>query len=738
MAIDQGPRAPASTLEGILERVSFVNEENAWSVVKLVVPGKPELVTAVGNLLGVQPGESLRLTGHWAVDAKYGEQFKVDAYVAVKPATLVGVEKYLGSGLVRGIGKVIAARLVEKFGLATLEVIDQQPARLTEVEGIGPVRQKRIAAAWVEQRHIQDVMVFLQAHGVSTTYAVRVFKTYRERAIAVVKENPYRLALDIWGIGFKTADKIAQNLGISPTSPQRAVAGLLHVLGEASDQGHVFLPREALLEAGASLLEIDPAILERAIDELVAEGRVVVTPLVADAGGDAVGAGARVAVYLKSMHTAETGAAELLRGLLVASTRPIAVDVERAIEWFEAKQQLTLAEEQRQAIRQAITAKVLVITGGPGTGKTTLVNGIIRILEKKGRRILLAAPTGRAAKRMTQATGCEAKTLHRLLEFDPKAQGFKRNRDHPLEADLLIVDEASMLDAVLAYSLLKAVPRHGQLVLVGDVDQLPSVGPGSVLQEIMSSGAVEVVRLQHIFRQAEQSDIVVSAHRINQGRLPVLESKAANPDFFFVEKDAPEDVLAMLKQLVRERIPKRFGFDPLDDVQVLTPMHRGLLGAASLNSELQALLNPSGPSLVRGTRLFRVGDKVMQVRNNYELEVFNGDIGRVAAVDETERSLEVVIDGRSVTYDASTLDELVLAYACSIHKAQGSEYPCVVIPLHTQHYVMLQRNLLYTGITRGRRLVVVVGTRRALGIAVRNAKLDARWTMLGELLRRAR
>jgi len=443
-----------------------------------------------------------------------------------------------------------------------------------------------------------------------------------------------------------------------------------------------------------------------------------------------------VAVYLKSLHTAETGSAALLRGLLSVPARAIAIDIEKAIEWFEAKQQLTLAEEQRQAIRQAITAKVLVITGGPGTGKTTLVNGVIRILEKKGRRILLAAPTGRAAKRMTQATGREAKTLHRLLEFDPKAQGFKRNRDHPLEGDVLIVDEASMLDAVLAYSVLKAVPRHGQLVLVGDVDQLPSVGPGSVLQEVLGSGAVEVVRLQHIFRQAEQSDIVVSAHRINEGRLPVLKSKVANPDFFFVEKDAPEDVLAMLKQLVRERIPKRFGFDPLDDVQVLTPMHRGLLGAASLNSELQALLNPSGPSVVRGTRLFRVGDKVMQVRNNYELEVFNGDIGRVAAVDEVERSLEVVIDGRTVTYDASTLDELVLAYACSIHKAQGSEYPCVVIPLHTQHYVMLQRNLLYTGITRGRRLVVVVGSRRALGIAVKNAKLDARWTMLGELLRR--
>ncbi|MGQ0506759.1 MAG: SF1B family DNA helicase RecD2 [Myxococcaceae bacterium] len=725
MASHPAQNLPASTLEGILERVTFINEENAWSVVKLEVPGKQELVTAVGNLLGVQPGESLRLSGRWAVDRKYGEQFKVDSYVTVKPATLVGMEKYLGSGLVRGIGKVIAARLVKKFGLATLEVIDQQTERLTEVEGIGRIRQKRIADAWVEQRHIQDVMVFLQSHGVSTTYAVRVYKTYRERAIAIVKENPYRLAMDIWGIGFKTADKIAGQLGISPTSPQRAVAGLLHVLGEASDEGHVFLPREQLLESGTTLLEIDRSILETAAEELIAEEKVVAAPLAGSTD---------MAVYLKSLHIAEAGSVSLLRSLLSVPPKPIAIDVNKAIAWFEEQQQITLADEQREAVRKAVTGKVLVITGGPGTGKTTLVNGIIRILEKKGRRILLAAPTGRAAKRMTETTGREAKTLHRLLDFDPKVQAFKRNRDNPLESDLVIVDEASMIDSVLAYNLLKAVPAQCQLVLVGDVDQLPSVGPGSVLQEIIVSGAVDVVRLKHIFRQAEQSQIVVSAHRINEGRMPVLDAESKSSDFFFIEKEEPEEVLATLKHVVSERIPKRFGFDPLDAVQVLTPMHRGLLGAASLNTEFQALLNPSGPSIVRGSRLFRVGDKVMQIRNNYDLEVFNGDIGRVEAVDESDRSLDAVFDGRRVTYDYSDLDELVLAYACSIHKAQGSEYPCVVIPVHTQHYVMLQRNLLYTGITRGRRLVVLVGTRRALAIAVKNAKLDDRWTLLGQLL----
>jgi exodeoxyribonuclease V alpha subunit len=728
MVSSSPPVQQLSTLEGVLERVSFINEENAWSVVKLEVPGKKDLVTAVGNLLGVQPGESLRLSGRWAVDRKYGEQFKVETYVTVKPATLTGIEKYLGSGLVRGIGKVIAARLVATFGLTTLEVIDQHPERLTEVEGIGPVRRKRIGEAWVEQRHIQDVMVFLQSHGVSTTYAVRVYKTYGDRAIAIVKDNPYRLAIDIWGIGFKTADKIAGRLGISPTSPQRAVAGTLHVLGEASDDGHVFLPREKLLEAATTLLEIERPILEQAVGELIAEDRVIETALPGAAGTSPT------AVYLKSLHIAETGTASALKALLATPSAPVAIDVTKAITWFEEQQKLTLAEEQREAIRKAITSKVLVITGGPGTGKTTLVNGIIRILEKKGRRILLAAPTGRAAKRLTETTGHEAKTLHRLLEFEPKVMGFKRNRDLPLEADLVIVDEASMLDAVLAYNLLKAVPPRCQLIFVGDVDQLPSVGPGSVLREIIGSGAVDVVKLQHIFRQAEQSLIIVSAHRVNEGRMPVLESKAANPDFFFVEKEEPEQVLASLKLLVKERIPKKFGFDPVNAVQVLTPMHRGLLGAANLNTEFQALLNPEGAALVRGSRLFRVGDKVMQVRNNYELEVFNGDIGRVEAIDLVERSAKVLFDGRSVAYDSSDLDELVLAYATSIHKAQGSEYPCVVIPVHTQHFVMLQRNLLYTGITRGRRLVVLVGTRRALAIAVKNGDLAERWTRLGHLL----
>jgi exodeoxyribonuclease V alpha subunit len=720
----------ATTLEGILERVTYVNEENAWSVVRLAVPGKKDLVSVVGNLLGVQPGENLRLRGSWTQDRKYGEQFKAGGYVTVKPATLVGIEKYLGSGLVRGIGKVMAKRLVDLFGLSTLEVIEQEPERLREVDGIGPVRSGRIAKAWVEQKQIKDVMVFLQSHGVSTTFAIKIYKHYQDRSIAIVKENPYRLAIDIFGIGFKTADKIAGQLGISPSSPERAQAGVLHVLGELSNEGHVFFPRKKLLESASALLEIAPTIIETAIGVLAEAGQVVVEPIL-EGGGDAQD---DQAVYLASLYRAESGSADLGRTLLRAPPCPITIDVEKAITWFEERQKISLAPEQREAISRAVTSKVLVITGGPGTGKTTLVNGIIQILEKKGRRILLAAPTGRAAKRMTETTGREAKTIHRLLEFDPKTMGFLRDRDRPLEADLVIVDESSMIDTVLAYNLLKAVPPPCQLVLVGDVDQLPSVGPGSVLQDVIRSEAVDVVRLQHIFRQAEASLIVVNAHRVNHGEMPRLPPPGASADFFFVEKNEPEEVLETVKLVVQERIPGKFGFDPVSDVQVLTPMHRGLLGAASLNAELQALLNPQGASVVHGSRLFRTGDKVMQIRNNYDLDVFNGDIGRIGAIDEEDRTVSVEFDGRSVTYERADLDELVLAYACSIHKSQGSEYPCVVLPIHTQHYVMLQRNLLYTGITRARKLVVLVGTKRALAIAVKNDEMEMRFTQLAARL----
>jgi exodeoxyribonuclease V alpha subunit len=724
-ARDPGPQAPAASVEGVLDRVAFSSDESAWSVVKLAVPGRRELVTAVGNLLGVQPGENLRLSGRWTTDKRYGEQFTVESFVTVEPATLVGIEKYLGSGLVHGVGKVMAERLVGHFGIETLQVIDQHPSRLTEVEGIGPVRRDRIARAWVEQRRIKDVMVFLQAHGVSTAYATRIYRQYRDRAIAVVRENPYRLAFDVAGIGFKSADKIAEQLGIGRTSPVRAEAGVMHVLATLADHGHVYAPRPRLVSAAAEILAIDPALVEQAIAALASATRIVVEPL--PSGDDAV--------YTTSLHAAETGAAARVRLLLATPPRPIRIDVERAIAWFEEQQKIGLAEEQREAIRRATLGKLVVVTGGPGTGKTTLVNGIIRILEKKGRRILLGAPTGRAAKRMSETTGRGAKTIHRLLEFNPKTFGFDRDAENPLEADVVILDEASMIDTVLAFHVLRALPLHCQLVLVGDVDQLPSVGPGSVLGDVIRSGVADVVRLRRIFRQGTESLIVLNAHRVNEGLMPELPAESSKADFFFIERREPEEIMATLKALVRQNIPNRFALDPVSDVQILTPMQRGLLGVANINAELQALLNPSGDTITRGSRTFRAGDKVMQVRNNYDREVYNGDIGRIASVDTVEQELRVTFDGRAVTYEQGDLDELVLAYACSIHKSQGSEYPCVVIPLHTQHYVMLQRNLLYTALTRGKRLVVLVGSSRALSLAVQNDTIEERCTRLAERLR---
>jgi exodeoxyribonuclease V alpha subunit len=715
----------ATTLEGVLEKVVFANEENAWSVVRLAVPGRRDLVTAVGNLLGVQPGENLRLTGTWINDPKYGRQFRVSSYATVAPATLTGIEKYLGSGLIRGIGKVMASRLVAAFGLETLDIIENRPDRLTEVEGIGPKRSREILRAWTEQREIKEVMIFLQSHGVSTHYAIKIYKAYGPQATELVKENPYRLATDIYGIGFKSADKIASALGVPPDASQRIEAGTLYLLGQGADRGHLYLPRKALIEEAEKLLGAPAARVEQALAALAETEQVILEPLLDPS---------EQAVYLKSLHAAESGVAARIRALLVQPPLPLEIDLDRALDWFEKQEQIALARQQRQAIRSGLTRKVLVITGGPGTGKTTLVRGIVKILEKKRQRVLLAAPTGRAAKRLAEATGAEATTLHRLLEFDARTRQFVRNREHPLSCDLLIVDEASMLDAVLAHHVLRAVPDHGRLILVGDVDQLPSVGPGRVLADLIRSEAVEVVRLTEIFRQAERSLIVVNAHRVNQGMMPVLESVDSDGDFFFLERKEPEEILDTIAHLVSRRIPGKFGLDPLEQIQVLTPTNRGPLGTESLNAVLRELLNPEGAMVIRGGRSLRVGDKVMQVRNNYELEVYNGDIGRVRAIDEEDQIATVSFDSREVAYDFGSIDELVLAYACTIHKSQGSEYPCVVIPLHSTHYVMLQRNLLYTALTRAKRLAILVGEERALRIAVGNRRVRPRFTRLAERL----
>jgi exodeoxyribonuclease V alpha subunit len=703
-----------TSLQGTVERITYVNEETQYVVARLDVPGSRDLATIVGNLPSLTPGETLRLQGTWTHHKKFGHQFLVERYETVVPATVTGIQRYLGSGLIKGIGPVFAARLVDAFGLDTLRVIEEEPARLREVEGIGPLRLRRITAAWAEQKEIREVMLFLQGHGVSSAYAVKIFKAYGQAAIPTVKTNPYRLARDIYGIGFKTADRIARNLGC-PAIPAPRPGGNHPRAARAGGRGHVYGPEGDLLREAEAALEIPPDLLAKAIADLSRDGEVVVEDL--PEGGRAI--------FLKPLHAAEVQVARRLSDLLRAPRVPVQIDAEKALTWVEGVTRLRLATQQREAIRMALCQKALVVTGGPGTGKTTILRCIIRILEKKGLRMHLASPTGRAAKRMAEATGRDAATIHRLLEWSPGAGGFQRNAERPLETDLVIVDEASMIDIVLMNSLLRAIPLVATLLLVGDADQLPSVGPGSVLKDILDSGRVPAVRLTEIFRQAEQSRIVGNAHRINRGEFPDLSRppRGQESDFHFLPEEDAERLQQLIVDLASRRLPARYGLDPLEDIQVLSPMHRGVIGAVQLNAALQTSLNPArsgAMEVMRGGRVFRAGDRVMQVRNNYDKEVFNGDIGRIARIDTQEQEAVVRVDGRPVTYDFSELDELTLAYAATVHKSQGSEYPAVILPMHTTHYPMLQRNLLYTAVTRAKRLLVVVGMKKALAMAVRN------------------
>jgi len=723
----------AETLSGTIEHVVFHNADTGFAVLKVDARGRPGLVTVVGVLPKAVAGEYLEATGKWTNDRNHGLQFKADELRCAPPHTAAGIEKFLGSGLVKGIGSHYAKKIVEAFGERTLSVIDETPSALLEIRGIGARRVQRIRESWVEQKEVSRIMAFLQSQGVGTRRATRIYKTYGDRAIDLVRENPYRLATDIWGVGFKTADELAEKLGVDRASPLRARAAVGYVLKELSDDGHVGFPEAGVVERTTALTGIDPAIIRQAIDSELQAGE-----LVREEQAIQPSASPEPWLYLKSLHTAEVGVARLLRQLQRGRHPLPAINREAALAWVERQMGLELAQTQRQAICQATTEKVLVITGGPGVGKTTIVRGILEIFAAKGLRCALCAPTGRAAKRLSETTGREAKTIHRLLEFDPKGGGFSRSRGDPLDANLIVVDETSMVDISLMYQLLRGISPAACLVLVGDVDQLPSVGPGNVLADIIRSQAVPVVRLTEIFRQAEQSWIVRAAHRINHGELPE-SAPAGQGDFYFVEAGAPAAVLERIVTLVRERIPARFHFDPVRDVQVLTPMNRTELGARNLNARLQEVLNPirEGPQVERFGLTYRAGDKVLQTVNNYDRAVFNGDIGRVVKVDEVDQQLVVEYDGRTVAYDFNDLDELALAYALTIHKSQGSEYPAVVIPLHTQHFVMLQRNLLYTGITRGKKLVVLVGMKKALATAVQRRDTALRYSALARRLSEA-
>ena len=719
-------------LQGQIERITYTNEENGFTIARVKVYGQRDLVTVVGRLMAPTPGEILKMRGEWANHPKYGEQFKIVQYQTAVPASVYGIQKYLGSGLIKGIGPVMAKRIVARFGKETLDIIENEIEKLADVDGIGKKRIRMVKKAWDEQKEIREVMLFLQTHGVSSGYATKIFKQYGNRSIEVVKKNPYRLATDIFGIGFITADSIADKLGFAKNSELRAEAGILYVLNQLSDDGHVFYPYEPLIKKCEEVLDVDREVIAGALGTLAYKRKVVIEDLNQEI--DAFRENNK-AVYLAKYHVSETNIAIRLNTLISASKSMRKIHSDKAIEWVQKQLAITLAKKQVDAIKCATEKKVMVITGGPGTGKTTIINAILKIFSKLTEKIMLAAPTGRAAKRMSESTGHGAKTIHRMLEYSIQKGGFQKNEEHPLSCDLLIVDEASMIDTILMYHLLKAIPEKSTFILVGDVNQLPSVGAGNVLKDIIASGAVPVVELNEIFRQAKESRIIVSAHKINKGILPSLKPSGPKDDFYFIEQEDPEEVLKIILELVKERVPRRFGLDPIDDIQVLTPMHRGTVGAENLNAELQKALNPREDELIRGNRSFRLNDKVMQVKNNYDKEVFNGDIGRIIRIDPENQEMILSFDGREVPYDFTDLDEIVLAYAVSVHKSQGSEYPAVIIPILTQHYVLLQRNLIYTGVTRGRKLVVMAGTQKALAIGVKNNRTEKRYTYLRYRLR---
>ena len=735
----------------VVERVTYQNPENGYSVLKCAVKNYNELVTVVGNLLDANVGSVLLIDGNWKVDAKYGRQFLAESWEETMPATVFGIEKYLGSGLIKGVGPKFAKKIVQQFGTDTLEIIETDVQRLLEVSGIGRKRVDKIAESWERQKEIKNVMLFLQDHGVSTAFAAKIYRQYGNESIPKVKENPFRLADDIWGIGFKTADSIAMKLGIEKEAFIRLRSGIMYTLSELADEGHVYAEREQLIKKASELLEAEDTSIIMTMDQMLKDEELIrekmMVPQFAEdevAPEDAAKEIEKECIYLPPFYYAEVGVANKLKKLAAEpATDRLWVSLMKArqetgnpelsvsVDKIQKTVHMEYDEVQVEAIRRAATAKVLVLTGGPGTGKTTTTQGIIAAYRTFGLKILLAAPTGRAAKRMTEATGLEAKTIHRLLEFKPP-EGYQKNEETPLEGDVLIVDECSMIDIVLMNALMKAIPPHMRLILVGDIDQLPSVGAGNVLRDVIDSDVFPVVRLTRIFRQAQTSRIIMNAHKINAGQMPDI-SNGKNTDFFFIAQEDPDEAVKKIVELVQKNLP-RYYQTPASQIQVLTPMQRGVVGATNLNMALQEALNPQGEGLRRSGFVYRPNDKVMQIKNNYDKEVFNGDIGIIESVDLQDRTLLVNFDNRSIEYDATELDELVHAYATTIHKAQGSEYPIVVMPVLMNHFVMLQRNLVYTGITRAKKILVMVGTKKALAYAVRNVTVTKRNTLLKERL----
>jgi exodeoxyribonuclease V alpha subunit len=731
-------RDQATTLEGEVVRVTYESESSGFRVLRVAVAGRAEPEVVVGVFPPAAPGTRVRATGKYKRDSKHGDQFQVETLLVIAPSTLDGLERYLGSGMIHGIGPAFAKRIVEVFAEQTLEVLDKDPERLRDVPGLGGRRAEAVAKAWVAHRAVGAIMIFLQAHGASPALATRIYKRFGAAAIDTVSRSPYRLALDVWGVGFKTADRIARSIGVGADAPERAQAGVLQTLHDRVARGHVFVERADLITRSAAMLEREEEASDEAVDALLRTGRVRPERL----------SSGEVAIYPLDLHAAEVRVARRLVALVSWSqtgehdgrsrekdrSAALIAAIEPAMGEFERQARVTLAPTQRAAIEQAAKNRALVITGGPGVGKTTIVRAILALFDRAQVKVRLAAPTGRAAKRMSEATGRDAVTLHRLLEFDPRLRTFSRGTSHTIEAGAIVVDEASMIDLALADALLQATSDGTRLILVGDSDQLPSVGPGAVLRDVLASGVIPAVRLTHIFRQAEGSLIVTNAHRIHDGE-PPESATGKEGEFYVIERTSAESAAELVQELCTQRIPARFGLDPVRDIQVLTPMHRGAAGAIALNEILQQKLNPSGAAVTRGSRTLRVGDKVMQLRNDYDREVFNGDIGFVSAIDEADRQVVVRFDERDVVYEESDLDELTLAYATSIHKSQGSEYPAVVIPILTQHFVMLSRNLLYTAVTRGKRLVVLVADPRAVSLALAETRKEDRRTYLAERLR---